>query len=273
VWIARALVPTRRSDATDIEDAEFIDRPIRALSAREQGLTAPIFERAESSWMPLAVGLSIVALIGVMGVVVYLLVRRKEDGNTAVLGAVDPRYLPQAPPPQVYLIHTGNAQPQVVRAEPVAPSRDRDKDSALLATLERIEAGIGALVSHERVPYSQSTLRTYRLPWLADGSTPAVRIGTAGNASMEAVVRVVSPPGALAAFSFSPNELNIPQTVVAPGLSTVPAGDTLVIPAGQQQRIHMNPKQALYAKGNMSPSSPTGPVVVSISTVDNYIAR
>jgi hypothetical protein len=261
VWITRALDPTRRSDATE-------------LSAREQELTAPICECAESSWTPVAVGLSVVALIGVMGVVVYLLVRRKEDGNTAVLGAVDPRYLPQAapPPPQVYSIRTDNAQPQVVRAEPIAPSRDQDKDSTQ-AALERIEAGIGALVSHEQVPYSQSTLRTYRLPWLADESTPAVRIGAAGDASMEAVVRVVSPPGALAAFSFSPNELNIPQTVVAPGLSAVPAGDTLVIPAGQQQQIHMNPKQVLYAKGNMSPSNPTGPVVISISTVDNYIAR
>lgn len=259
-----------RRERDDVEDAEFEDRPVRALGRRERDFAEPavreIIRERESSWMPLAVGLGIVALIGVAGVVVYLLVRRK-DGETSVLGAVDPRYLPQPmqQAPQVYLINAGGGG-TVTRAEP-------QNDGAMLSTLGRIENGIGSLVQHNKVPYNQSTMRTYRLPWLADEHNPAVRIATAGNASMEAVVRVVSPPGALAAFSFSPNELNIPQRTVGPGMSTVPAGDTLVIPAGQQQTIHMNPKQVLYAKGNFSNTNPTGSVVVSVSTVDNYVSR
>jgi hypothetical protein len=264
-----------RRERNDVEDAEFEDRPVRALERPERVRAEPVvreivYERG-SSWMPLAIGLGIVALIGVAGVVVYLLVRRKDNGETSVLGAIDPRYVPQLQQqvPQVYLINAGSGQAQVVKAEPA----NGHGDSAMLSMLSRIEAGIDSLVNHNKVPYNQSTMRTYRLPWLADASNPAVRIATAGNASMEAVVRVVSPPGALAAFSFSPNELNITQTVVAPGLSTVPAGDTLVVPAGQQQQIHMNPRQVLYAKGNISPTSPTGPVVVSISTVDNYVSR
>jgi hypothetical protein len=260
------------------EDAEFEDRPVRALAQREQELAAPavreiIRERA-SSWMPLAIGLGIVAVIGVAGVVIYLLVRRK-DGQTAVLGEVDPRFVPthmQQQQPQVYLINAGGGQAQVTRAEPANASAPAN-DGAMLSLLGRIEAGIGSLVNHNKVPYNQSTMRTYRLPWLADAGNSAVRIATAGNSSMEAVVRVVSPPGGLAAFSFSPNELNLAQTVVAPGLSTVPAGETLVVPSGQQQPIHMNPKQVLYAKGNLSNSNPTGAVVISISTVDNYVSR
>lgn len=271
--LAAAEMAARRGE--DVEDAEFEDRPVRALARHERELAErEVVRERPSNWMPLAIGLGIVALIGVAGVVVYLLVRRKDNGETSVLGAVDPRYVQQmqqqAPQPQVFLINAGGGSPATVtRAADAAPSGD----SAMLTMLGRIEAGIGSLVNHNKVPYNQSTMRTYRLPWLADESNPAVRIGTAGNASMEAVVRVVSPPGALAAFSFSPNELNGAQRVIAPGLSTVPAGDTLVVPAGQQQAIHMNPKQVLYAKGNMSPTGATGPVVISISTVDNFISR
>lgn len=245
---------------------------MRALGRSERDLAEPavreIIRERGSAWMPLAIGLGIVALIGVAGVVVYLLVRRKDNGEHTVLGAVDPRYLPQQPQaPQVYLINAGGGGASVTHANPP------QSDGAVLSLLGRIENGIGSLVNHNKVPYSQSTMRTYRLPWLADADNPAVRIATAGNMSMEAVVRVVSPPGALAAFSFSANELNIPQRTVGPGMSTVPAGDTLVIPAGQQQQIHMNPKQVLYAKGNFSNSNPTGSVVISISTVDNYGGR
>jgi len=265
---ARALARRRNAD---VEDAEFEDRPVRALGRQERELAEPavreIIRERGSAWMPLAIGLGIIAVIGVAGVVVYLLVRRKDNGESSVLGAVDPRYLPQQQAPQVYLINSGGGQATVTRAE--APQ----SDGAMLSMLGRIENGIGSLVNHNRVPYNQSTMRTYRLPWLADADNPAIRIATAGNASMEAVVRVVAPPGALAAFSFSANELNLPQRTVGPGMSTVPAGDTLVVPSGQQQEIHMNPKQVLYAKGNFSNANPTGSVVISISTVDNYGSR
>lgn len=265
----------------DAEDAEFTDHPnlpVRALTRHERELAAPVVreiirEKETSPWMPLAVGLGIIAIIGLAGVVVYLLVRRR-NGDTNVLGAVDAQHLaaiqqqPQAP--QVYLINAGGGQAQVVRAEPATSGSN---DGALLQAIGRLEKGIGSLVDHNKVPYGQSTMRTYRLPWLADVNTPAVRIATAGAVSMEATIRVVAPPGALAALSFSANELNLAQREVAPGLSSVPAGDTLVIPSGQQQQIHMNPRQVLYAKGNMSPTNPTGPVVISISGVDNYISR
>jgi hypothetical protein len=277
----------------DYEDAEFEDRPTRALARREARALAredrddradrePTVVRETSPWMPLAIGLGIIAVVGVMGVVVYLLVRRKDDGSSTVLGAVDPRnYLPQPVPqaapapvvqPQVYVIHTGSGDAQVVRADPVA-SPPPASDNATLAALSRIETGIGALVGHNQQPYGQSTMRTYRLPWLGDTSTPSVRIATSGNVSQEVTVRVVAPPGALAAFSFSPNELNLGQAIVGPGMSTVPAGDTLVVPSGQQQTIHMNARQVLYAKGNMAPTNPTGAVVISISSVDNYSSR
>jgi len=264
----RALARRHRADADDVEDAEFEDHPVRALGRRERDLAEPAVR--SSPWVPVAVGLGIVALIGVAGVIVYLLVRRKDNGETSVLGAVDPRVLPQPiqqQAPQVYLINAGGGQASVTHANPP------QSDNAMLSMLGRIENGIGSLVHHNKVPYNQSTMRTYRLPWLADVDNPAIRIATAGNVSMEATVRVVSPPGALAAFSFSANELNIPQRTIGPGMSTVPAGDTLVIPAGQQQEIHMNPKQVLYAKGNFGNQNPTGTVVVSISTVDNYVSR
>jgi len=295
IWSA-----ARRAEVEGAIDAEFVDRrephalarveQTRALAVADPG-PAPVsptvireIHGAASPWTPLAIGLGLVAIMGLTGVIIYLLVRKKDDGSTTVLGAVDPRLLPQpTPAPQVYLINAGGGQAQVVRAEPVdgGSAQPRFDDSNMLAALGQIGAtlshqarDIGALVNHSKQPFGQSTMRTYRAPWLADPNTPAIRIATAGNVSHEVIVRVVAPPGALAAFSFSPNELNIPQALVAPGVSAVPAGDTLIVPAGQQQLIRMNAKQVLYAKGNMSPTlNPTGPVVVSISGVDNYASR
>jgi hypothetical protein len=241
----------------------------RALARDDEEFAAPVIieEDSSSPWIPVAIGLGVIALVGIAGVIVYLLVRRGDNSSGGgQLG--DARYLPSSP--QVYLIHTGNGQPQVVRAEPVAASPSNDNHA-----LDRVESKLGALLDHFTQPqrHTPSSMRTYRLPWLADQDAGAIRIATAGAEPYEVTVRVVSPPGALAALSFSTNELDLPQQVIAPNMSAVPAGDTLVIPAGQKHVVRMNPRQALYAKGNFGPGNMNGPVIVSITASDYYGTR
>jgi hypothetical protein len=268
VWLARRTF----EDFEDIEDAEFIDRPDRPRTViheivRESATPPP----TSSAWIPVAIGLGVIALVSVAGVVIYMLLRRRDTA----LGGVDLPALPAAPQPSVFLINTttGDVRTAAPPTAPVVDRRDDRRDEAILAALQKLGTNVDVLARHTREPFAQSSLRTYRLPWLADASTPAVRVATAGDVSAEVWVRVVAPPGALAAFSFTPSELDAPQAIIAPGLSRVPAGETLVVPSGQAQMIRMNPRQVLYAKGNMSPTSPTGPVIVSIASVDNSVGR
>jgi hypothetical protein len=67
--------------------------------------------------------------------------------------------------------------------------------------------------------------------------------------------------------------LNLTQSIVGPNMSAVPTGDTLIIPSGQKHNVFMNPRQALYARGNFSPSNPNGAVVLSITAGDYYNGR
>jgi len=217
--------------------------------------------------MPLAVGLGIITLVGLASVIVYLIVRRRDP----VTGQLGDGVVAQQP--QVYLINAGGGQAQVVRAEPVAAAPANEGASA---ALERIESRMGSLFNfftQRKQSATPATMRTYQLPWLGDQNNPAIRIATAGAEPYEVTVRVVSPPGGLAALSFSPNELNLTQSIVGPNMSAVPTGDTLIIPSGQKHNVFMNPRQALYARGNFSPSNPNGAVVLSITAGDYYNGR
>jgi len=225
-----------------------------------------------SPWtsMLVGVGLGIVTL-GLGAIIVYLIVRPREPSRQ--LGdAAQPRALPAAPA-QVYVINTGGQPAQVLRAEPVAPS----PDDAAFAVLDRLETKMSTLLHQGAAPATAapaplrttpSTMRTYQLPWLADPQAPAIRVATAGTEPYAVTVRVVSPPGALAALSLSANELNIQQPVIAANMSAVPTGDTLIIPAGSKQTILMNPRDILYARGNFANANPNGAVVVSITASD-----
>lgn len=250
-----------------VEDLDgFEDEGVRQLGDAVRPHDGP-------SWGAIAAGFALIAVIGITGVIVYLLVRRKSDGT---LGEVVQHHAPLAAAPQVYLINAGGGQSSVVRAAPVevATSAAYD-DSNTLSALSRIESQLQANNSRaQRIPTS-AMLKTYRLPWLGDSSnnSQAVRVATSLDNPYEVVVRVVGPAGGLAALSFSQTELGN-QRVIGPGLSMVPTGDVVIIPAGQQpQTIRMNPRQVLFARGNLGPANPTGAVVLSIAATDSYDAR
>jgi hypothetical protein len=237
----------------DYEDAEFEDRPTRALARREARALAredrddradrePTVVRETSPWMPLAIGLGVIAVVGVMGVVVYLLVRRKDDGTQTVLGSVDPRYLPQPAPmpapaaPQVFVINTGNAQ------APVAPIAQ--------ATPEPV-APVTALAEASLPPFHPSATPFYQRLSSMDSNTAAERLVTAGAHALEVVVHVVEPRGASAVLAFTPNALHTPSAIV--------------LPSGQERRIRVDRHQTLYAKGHSSVAA--GQVILSVASV------
>jgi hypothetical protein len=241
----------------DFEDAEFEDRPMRALARRDARPFAryerdehderdePTVIRETSPWMPLALGLGIIALVGVAGVVVYLLVRRKDDGSSTVLGTVDPRYLPQPAPaaapaaPQVFVINTGNGSASAPTTAPALPA------ATAPAELESV-TGLGEA---PLPPFHPSATPFYQRLSSIDSNTPAERLVTAGAHALEVVVHVVEPRGATAVLAFTPNALH--------------TSSAIILPSGQERRIRVDRHQTLYAKGRSSVAA--GQVILSVA--------
>lgn len=206
------LALARVRDDADIEDAEFVDRPSRAR--REFADSEPREREQSSRWIPLAVGLGILAVVGVAGVIVYLLVRR--DGNKMTsLGAVDPRYLlpppqPAAPAaPQIYVINAGGG----TVTPPVA------------AAAVEVNAPL------KPVAYPSTTPMLHRLPPVTNATSAA--LATAGAHAIEVNVAVMEPSGAQALLAFSPDLDDRP----------------MVLRAGEERRIRLDRGRTLYGKG------------------------
>lgn len=270
-FVELKLARQLRREADELERALDEEEHQQRRASRWDDLGRPA--RDSSFW---TTGLAILAVIGVTGVIVYLLMRRKADGSINLSG-YDPRMIPPTQqPPQVYLINTGQASGQITAMQPSlpAPTTAAFDDSRMTAALDRIEGLMQHANTRAQRTGSPTLMKTFRLPWLGDpgNASQAIRVANALDNPYEVTVRVVGPPGALAALSFSPTEL-MNQPVIAAGISQVPIGDTIIMPAGQRQTIRMNPRQGLYARGNMSPNLATGAVVLSVSANDNYDAR
>jgi len=91
-------------------------------------------------------------------------------------------------------------------------------------------------------PRYGTSIRTITLPTITG---QAVRVANATDVAYKVTVRTVSPPGAFAVLSFDASELNTPN------LAAIPNGNTLLLPAGQDDEIRLMPRQVLYAKGNV----------------------
>jgi hypothetical protein len=179
----------------------------------------------------IAIGLAAVAVLGLGVVVCYLLFRKKDDGTAQqVLGL----------PPQVIVR-------DIVRE--VSPgSSDRALDYYGRRTHDYEER------NDRHTASSEPRVRTMSLPDMTNRKLSAVRIASATDVAFEATVRVVAPIGAFAVLAYTASELS------TDGLPSIPAGETMVLPAGESQRLQLSPHQSLYAKG-----SEEG-VVISVST-------
>jgi len=113
------------------------------------------------------------------------------------------------------------------------------------------------------------------LPSLTVPNSQAIRVGAATAKPHEVTLRVLGAPGEWAVFSFdSPNELNMPPQA---GHQRLPIGNTLAIPSGQFQIIHLRPYQTIYAKGSIGPdildskNRPRPPVCVSVTLTESTV--
>jgi hypothetical protein len=68
---------------------------------------------SSTNWVPLAIGLGVIALVSVTGVIVYLYTRRANDNaNNGLAGALPMQLAAPAPSaPQIYLVNTGTTGP------------------------------------------------------------------------------------------------------------------------------------------------------------------
>jgi hypothetical protein len=208
----------RRNDVDDVEDAEFEDRPrTRRRNDRELADSEAKPRERGSLWIPLAVGLGIIAVVGVAGVIVYLLVRRDRDGGSTTLGSVDPRYFLPPPPapapaaaaPQIYVINAGGGTVTSPATPAIVESIEPPKPVAIPSTAPML----------------------HRLP-PPTSSIPAALACTGAHA-IEVNVAVLEPSGATAMLAFSPD--------MSTGL--------IVLRAGEERRIRIDRRQTLYGKG------------------------
>jgi hypothetical protein len=171
-----------------------------------------------SLWAGLAVGLGVVAVFGIAGVVLFLILRR---GQTQIVQAPSqplsgsfgglpafPFFQPQLQP-MTAMMSPPTASPGLVDFRPL------------------------------------TTANTRTLPSLSAARSQAIRIAGSNNAPVRATLRAVGPPGSFAALSFDAGELNIPGTA-----AVLPTGFTYSIPSGGSQVVDLNRGQYLYAKGN-----------------------
>jgi hypothetical protein len=202
----------------------------------------------------LAIGLSVVAVVGFGVLLCYVLFRRR-DGE---LGVPSPMPMPYPyPVPQLPATYSQALTP--------APRQDVAESSAAQQILQHFKKASKQVNTY---------MKSFTLPFIGDIRSEPVRIATAGSEPYEVVVRVVEPPGGQAVLSFEPNELNpgrlgVVSTLTA-NFSQFPVGDVLIIPSGQFQIIRLRPKQALFAKGTVSANGSDGVsgVVVSVTGSD-----
>jgi hypothetical protein len=106
-------------------------------------------------------------------------------------------------------------------------------------------------------------MQSFILPTLSQPGAESVRIAQATHRPVEVVLRVIGPPGEWAAFSYDPVELNVDQGLV-------PVGNTIIIPSGQFQPLHLRPRQVIYAKGSHSLTAEF-PVCVSVTMTESIV--
>lgn len=218
----------RKRDVTALARVERDDDREEALVRREDShyqlddfadrVADRLDGRSTARWSGLAVGLGIVAVIGLAGVVVYLLVR-KRDGK--VMGEMQGLQGFSAFPP-INIYNQLPGAPAVATVEKDIPSK----------TLPEVVAQADH-VNHD------TTMRTVRL-------TPAAafRVATAPSGNPWRVhVRVLGPPGTWAMFATDYSRLRTGQH---------PSEDeVMVVPSGQDTAIRLNPRQILYGMSNV----------------------
>jgi hypothetical protein len=210
----RAIMVVARREVALERRALADERRMARREAREmRGI-----ERANGGqWSGIAIGVGLAALAGVLGVIAYLLLRRR-DGQLGGAGA-----------PQVVVVNGRRERPKR------KPRRERTLDDLMKTPLSSIALST-----------EQSFMKSVRLPMINDPRAPAVRIVASTDVPYRVVLRVISPPGSFGIFSMTPNELNLL------GTASVPVGDTMAIPVGGHEVVYLMRNQALYGKGNVA---------------------
>lgn len=161
----------------------------------------------------IATGLSVAAIVGFSILLVCMWRRREETSATPLRGPDTLFGLPSSPP--LYLAPVDGGRP-------VAALQSQSQ----AAVRSKLDAGI-------------SYATTMNSLQISDTLPPRI-FTAAGERHWSVSLRVVSPPGAFAAFSTNYAEL------LRPGL----VGEALIVPVGEAHAIRLKPKDVLYAKGS-----------------------
>lgn len=234
-WEARHTRARELYDAALDRRERIVERLEKVREAAREGtIVAPteiprpveIHDPARTGmWTGLAVGLGVTAVLGVAGVLVYLLVRKK-DGQIVGVQAIQGLGRPSQP-----MLMGGGISGAGLSEEAVAD---------VIASMQPAEKAPPAQPSI----WNSSTMKSYTLPSLNDKTRGAIRVAQATDLPYDVMIRTIGPPGQYAALSLNVGELN--------SASGVPVGDLILLPTSQFQTLKLKPKEVLYAKGSQS---------------------
>ena len=276
-----ALVPVRAASpaATSIRDDRSVyvvpldepdERPrhvspveLFASLAEAKAARDDRSDRSSGIGTGLAIGLSVVAVVGLGVMLCYVLFRKKDKELTGPALMPQPQPVPMPYPYPVPQL-PGQALPDAAAS---AKAMSPVKEILDLIKHKHRSAEMGM----------RTFMRSYTLPYIGDPRSEAIKVAEAGTVAYEVVVRVVQPPGGFAVLAFDPNELNVSGVPFVQTLGTsysaFPVGNTLIMPAGQFQVLRLAPRQSLYAKGTVAPNVATqtssdGAVIISVTAAD-----
>lgn len=205
----------RREKQLAIRERDQVRQEIRA--SRQLGRDREREASSPSHGFGLALGLGILAVLGVGGLVLYLIFRKK-DGSPVVV--VDGAQLYGAP--SATMLPPAPAQPQLPPHVQVLEAR----------VVPRLEDDI-----------IESKTRSFTLRGPEAGRNHAALIASTKNRMAQVTVRTIGPAGTFAIVASDPAALMDTRPI--------PVGPNGVIPVGQESTLYLNPGAALYARGNV----------------------
>jgi hypothetical protein len=180
---------------------------------------------ADQRWIGLAVGLGVAGVIGLIGLL-YFLIRRRDGDST----------------PSVYMLNAPSAPMPGNAFAPIPQPQfrfDMGRDQQPITSMLPPPAFLNE--SDESMMSQQPIMHTYALANLAQPGTPT-RLAQASNTSYDVTLSVVGPEGSYAAFAMEPGELMNPDV-------PIPTGNTFILPTCKERTIRLLPHQTIYAKG------------------------
>lgn len=220
----------RRKRNREAAEAKTEDE-VKALARIDQ-LAEAVAERLSDSerarWTGLAVGLGFATLAGLIGLAIFMFLKRGQgQGAVAGIAGLGDGQLPIT---IINQLPEGYGTPRKKKTRQLK-GRERDEEHRLKVN---ISDGLTEEVAQASVVSRDTQMRNIRLT-----TNAAIRVMTTNGANAWRVqIRVLGPPGQFAAFATDAARLRVVNSFMG--------DDVLIVPSGAVQEMTINPRQIIY---------------------------